>query len=61
LVPKAMHLPCGTLGPFASSLGKTSSSNSLLPKEFASTYFASQGNLAKEVRSSCMSQHQPLL
>jgi hypothetical protein len=60
-VPKAIHVPWGTLGPLASSLGKTSSSNSLLPKEFASTYFASQGNLAKEVSSSCMSQHQPLL
>jgi hypothetical protein len=60
-VPKAIHVPWGTLGPFASSLGKTSSSNSLLPREFASTYFASQGNLAKEVRSSCMSQDQPLL
>jgi hypothetical protein len=60
-VPKAIHVPWGTLGPFASSLGKTSSSNSLLPRELASTYLASQGNLAKEVRSSCMSQHQPLL
>jgi hypothetical protein len=60
-VPKAIHVPWGTLGPFASSLVKTSRSNSLLPREFASTYFASQGNMAKEVRSSCMSQHQPLL
>jgi hypothetical protein len=61
LVPKAMHVPWGTLGPFVSSLGKTSSSNSLLPRVFASTYFVSQGNLAKEVKSSCTSQHQPLL
>jgi hypothetical protein len=61
LVPKAIHVLWGTLGPFASSLGKTLSFNSLLPRAFASTYFASQGNLAKEVRSSCISQHQPLL
>ncbi len=32
LVPKAIHVPWGTLGPFASSLGKTSSSNSLVPR-----------------------------